>query len=54
MNTEYVQQFQQRLIGLFESKAQEFTKYSEEDVSTAVVAAQLAGLYNELVQVMKA
>ena len=53
MNNEYVQQFQQRLIGLFESKAQEFTKYSEEDASTAPVAAQLAGLYTDLVAVMK-
>jgi len=51
---DHVQQFEQRLIGLFERKAQEFTQYSEEDASSAVVAAQLAGLYKELVQVMKA
>ena len=50
---EYIQPFEQRLIGLFESKAQEFTKYSEEDAFTAPVAAQLAGLYAELVEVMK-
>jgi hypothetical protein len=54
MNNEHVQQLQKRLIGLFEVKAQEFSKYSEENASGAVVAAQLAGLYNELVQVMKA
>jgi hypothetical protein len=51
---DHVRQFEQRLIGLFELKAQEFKKYSEEDASSAVVAAQLAGLYSELVQVMKA
>jgi hypothetical protein len=54
MNDEHIQAFQTRLIGLFESKAQEFTKYSQEDAFTAPVAAQLAGLYSELVEVMKA
>ena len=52
MNEQF-QAFQQRLIGLFERKAQEFTQYSEEDVSSAPVAAQLAGLYTELVEVMR-
>jgi hypothetical protein len=51
---DHIVQFEQRLIGLFERKAQEFAKYSEEDASSAPVAAQLAGLYSELVQVMKA
>jgi hypothetical protein len=53
MNEQHVQAFQQRLIGLFESKAQEFAKYSQEDGTSAPVAAQLAGLYAELVEVMK-
>jgi hypothetical protein len=49
----YIQTFQQKLIGLFENKAKEFTKYSEEEAFSAPVAAQLAGLYTELVEVMK-
>jgi hypothetical protein len=50
---EHIQEFQKRLLNLFESKAEEFAKYSQEDVHTAPVAAQLAGLYTDLVQVMK-
>ena len=50
---EYVQAFQRRLIGHFETKAEEFIKYSEENGTTAPVAAQLAGLYKELAEVMK-
>jgi hypothetical protein len=53
MNPEHIEAFQQRLIGLFESKAQEFTRYSQEDAVSAPVAAQLAGLYSELVEVMR-
>ena len=48
-----IQEFNQRLICLFESKAEEFAKYSEEDGTSAPVAAQIAGLYTELAEVMK-
>ena len=50
---EHIQEFQKRLLNLFESKAEEFAKYSQEDAQTGPVAAQLAGLYTDLVQVMK-
>jgi hypothetical protein len=48
-----IQEFNQRLICLFESKAEEFIKYSEENGTTAPVAAQIAGMYTELAEVMK-
>jgi len=50
---EHIQEFQKRLLNLFESKAEEFAKYSQEDAHTGPVAAQLAGLYTDLIQVMK-
>jgi len=50
---EQIQEFNQRLICLFESKAEEFTRYSEEDGVSAPVAAQIAGMYTELAEVMK-
>ncbi len=50
---EHIQEFQKRLLFIFESKVEEFTKYSQEDGSTAPVAAQLAGLYSDLAEVMK-
>ncbi len=50
---EYVKNFHQRLIGIFETKAEEFAKHSEEHPATAPVTAQLAGLYSDLVQIMR-
>lgn len=50
---DYIHNFNSRLQGIFEIKAQEFTKYSEENPSTAVVASQLAGLYADLAALMK-
>ncbi len=50
---DHIQQFNTRLINIFETKAQEFTKYSEENPSTAIIAAQLAGLYADLAELMK-
>ncbi len=50
---EHIQEFQKRLLCIFESKAEEFTKYSQEDGNSAPVAAQLAGLYSDLAEVMK-
>ncbi len=50
---DHIQNFNSRLIGIFETKAEEFTKFSLENPSTAPVAAQLASLYSDLVALMK-
>jgi hypothetical protein len=50
---EHVNNFNQRLIGIFETKAEEFTKHSQENPATAKVTAEIAGLYADLVQVMR-
>ncbi|HEY9786714.1 MAG TPA: hypothetical protein V6D17_15030 [Candidatus Obscuribacterales bacterium] len=48
-----IQKFNQRLLGMFERKAEEFTRYSEEDTPSASVAAQIAGLYTELAELVR-
>ena len=50
---EHAEALKARLTRLFESKAEEFNQYSEENPQTAIVTTQLAGLYQDLVQVMK-
>lgn len=50
---DYVKAFQQRLTNLFETRAREFTKYSIDEPKTANVTKELAGLYSDLVKVMK-
>jgi hypothetical protein len=50
---EHVQKLQQRLIGHFETKREEFNKYSEENPKHASVANEIAGLYADLVKVMR-
>ena len=50
---EHAEALQTRLTELFESKAEEFSRYSEDNPKTALVTSQLAGLYKDLVQVMK-
>jgi len=50
---EYVNTFNQRLIGIFEVKAAEFTKHSEENPLTSKITAEIAGMYEDLVEVMK-
>jgi hypothetical protein len=50
---EHVEALERRLIGLFESRAQEFRTYSNEDPSNEAVTSQLACLYAELVEVMR-
>jgi hypothetical protein len=42
-----------RLLGLFESKALEFAKYSEENPQTAAITLMIAGLYKDLADVVK-
>ncbi|MBK9145745.1 MAG: hypothetical protein IPM23_25005 [Candidatus Melainabacteria bacterium] len=49
---DHIESFQSRLRKIFESKAEEFHRYSEENPNTAVVTSQLAGLYNDLAKVM--
>ena len=43
---------QERLKEIFETKAAEFNRYSEENPNTAVVTNQIAGMYEDLVRVM--
>jgi len=50
---DHIQNFNTRLIGIFETKAEEFTKFSLENPTTAPVAAQLADLYSDLAKLMK-
>lgn len=49
----HAEALQLRLKQLFESKVEEFSQYSEDNPKTAMVTTQLAGLYRDLVQVMK-
>ncbi len=48
----YVQTFEERLRSLFQRKAAEFSRYAEEEPSTAIVTVQLAGLYEDLVEAL--
>ncbi|MFN8657013.1 MAG: hypothetical protein U0105_11800 [Candidatus Obscuribacterales bacterium] len=49
----YVKSFEDRLIGIFEQKAEEFSRFAEERPQTAIVTNQLAGLYRDLVASMR-
>jgi len=53
MMPNHVKEFEERLLGLFERKAAEFSRYAEEQPNTAIVTAQLAGLYKELAEAMR-
>jgi hypothetical protein len=50
---DHIKAFQQRLTTLFENKAAQFTQYSKDEPKTAAVTTQLAGLYADLVKVMR-
>jgi hypothetical protein len=50
---EHAKALDRRLLGLFESKAQEFAKYSEENPQTAGITMMIAGLYKDLAAVVK-
>ncbi|MBC7996515.1 MAG: hypothetical protein IAF58_01130 [Leptolyngbya sp.] len=50
---DHILNFNQRLLGVFEKKAEEFTRYSQEESASAIVAAQIAGLYSELADLVK-
>jgi hypothetical protein len=49
----HVKSLEDRLACLFERKAQEFSRYSSGEPSTACVARQLADLYKDLANMMK-
>ena len=49
----YIKEFEERLRGIFERKAEEFSKYAEEQPKTAIVASQLADMYRDLAQIMR-
>lgn len=50
---EHIENFNKRLIGIFEMKAEEFAKYAKENPVTGCIADQLAGLYADLAELMK-
>ncbi len=49
----YVLEFEERLRGIFERKAEEFSKFAEEQPKAAMVAEQIADLYRDLAQIMR-
>jgi len=49
----HIKSLEDRLAGLFERKAEEFSRYTNEQPSTAVVARQLADLYKDLANMMR-
>lgn len=51
---DYIAKFHEKLIGHFESKAEEFTKRSTDNPAIATVATEIAGLYQDLAKVMRA
>ncbi len=50
---EHVSKLNDKLRGIFETKAAEFNKYSQENPKTAAVTTQIAGMYEELAAVFK-
>lgn len=52
--TTHMQEFNQRLLGMFERKAEEFSRFAEEQPTrTAAVASQIADMYRELAESMR-
>jgi hypothetical protein len=50
---EHAKALDRRLLGIFESKALEFTNYSEQNPHTAAITMMIAGLYKDLIEVIK-
>jgi len=50
---DHIQKFQEKLIGHFETKAEEFSKRSHENPAINNITAELAGLYQDLAKVMR-
>lgn len=49
---QFVQAFEERLRVAFQRKAAEFDRYTDDEPKTAFVAAQIAGLYQDLVEAL--
>ncbi len=49
----HVKSLEDRLAGLFERRAEEFAKFTQEQPSTAIVTRQLEDLYRDLVSMMR-
>lgn len=49
----HVKSFEDRLAGMFERKAEEFSRYTTERPSAQVVAKQIAEMYRDLALVMR-
>lgn len=50
---EHARALDARLLGLFENKMHEFTKFSEENPSTAPITMMIAGIYKDLADIIK-
>ncbi len=50
---EHAKALDTRLLGLFEHKILEFTKFSEENPNTAPITMLIAGLYKDLADIVK-
>ncbi|MBN8658993.1 MAG: hypothetical protein LCH63_13235 [Candidatus Melainabacteria bacterium] len=53
IHNEHAKALDKRLLGLFETKAREFTRFSEENPKTAMITMLIAGLYEELAGLVK-
>jgi hypothetical protein len=50
---DHIEKFQEKLIGHFENKAEEFNKRTKENPAIANITSELAGLYQDLAKVMR-
>jgi hypothetical protein len=50
---EHARALDTRLLGIFEHKILEFTKFSEENPGTASITMMIAGLYRDLAEIVK-
>ena len=53
-HNEHARALDKRLLSIFETKAQEFAKYSDENPKTASITLMIAGLYKDLALIVKA
>lgn len=49
----HVKRLEDRLAGIFERKAEEFSRYTADRPSTQMVAKQIAEMYKDLALVMR-
>lgn len=54
IHNEHARALDKRLLSIFETKAQEFAKYSDENPKTASITLMIAGLYKDLALIVKA